>query len=62
VTTSPVFGVIPTDLSVFFSSSAIEVVRETLTSENGTAEAVTTIGTEEPPREQVTLSATLIVA
>merc|ERR1712159_864189 len=62
VTCSPALGVIPTELSVFFSSAAMEVWRETLTSENGTAEAVTTIGTEDPPREQVTLSGTLTVA
>jgi hypothetical protein len=62
VTTSPAFGVIPTELSVFFSSEAIEVVRETLTSEYGAAVEVTTIGTEDPPREQVTLSGTVTVA
>merc|ERR1719262_1604301 len=62
VTTSPALGVIPLELSVLASSSAMEVVRETLTSANGTAEAVTTIGTEDPPREQVTASGTLMVA
>lgn len=61
VTSSPALGVIPALLSVFFSSSAIEAARATVTSLKGTAAAVTTIGTEDPPREQVILSGTFTV-
>jgi len=62
VTTSPGLGVIPSDLGVFFSSAATETTRETLTSLKGTAPAVTTIGTEDPPREHVIVAGTLTVA
>jgi len=49
VTTSLAFGVIPTELSVVLSpSTVLEVSRVILTSVNGVAEAVTTIGTEDP--------------
>lgn len=61
VTTS-VPGVIPTDLSVLASSVSIDLIRLTLMSVNGTAEAVTIIGTEDPPREQVTADGTFTVA
>lgn len=62
VTTSPALGVIPPDLGVFLVSSATESMRETLISLKGTAVAVTTIGTEDPPREQVIEPATTTLA
>lgn len=62
VTTSPTLGVIPPDLGVFLVSSATESMRETLISLKGTALAVTTIGTEDPPREQVMEAGTVTEA
>jgi len=62
VTTSPALGVIPPDLGVFLVSSATESMRETLISLKGTAVAVTTIGTEDPPREQVMEAGTVTEA